>query len=74
MKILMVGEFMPYAFLGWLARRAITLGNQLIELGHSVDILGNGNLMPSICGESCSTGVQEGICHSKGVVLEAYRK
>lgn len=42
MKILMVSEFMPYAFLGGLARHAITLGNQLIELGHSVDILGNG--------------------------------
>lgn len=42
MKILMVSEFMPYEFLGGLARHAITLGNQLIELGHSVDILGNG--------------------------------
>ncbi len=42
MKILMVSEFMPYEFLGGLARHAITLGNQLIELGHSVDVLGNG--------------------------------
>lgn len=42
MKVLMVSEFMPYEFLGGLARHAITLGNQLIELGHAVDILGNG--------------------------------
>lgn len=43
MKILIVSEFMPYPFLGGLARHAINLGNQLIQIGHEVDILGNGN-------------------------------
>ncbi len=42
MRILIVSEFMPYPFLGGLARHAINLGNHLIELGHTVDILGNG--------------------------------
>jgi len=60
MKIFMVSELMPYEFLGGLARHAITLGNQLIELGHSPDILGNGSLVaPSICGGGFFTGALE---------------
>ncbi len=42
MKILIVSEFIPFSFLGGLARHAITLGNQFIKDGHEVDILGNG--------------------------------
>lgn len=41
MRILIVSEFIPYPILGGLARHCITLGNQLLRMGHDVSIMGN---------------------------------
>lgn len=41
MRILLVSEDIPHATLGGLGKHVITLGNALIEAGHTVDLMGN---------------------------------
>jgi glycosyltransferase involved in cell wall biosynthesis len=41
MRILLVSEDIPHATLGGLGKHVVTLGNRLIEAGHSVDLMGN---------------------------------
>jgi len=41
MRILLVSEDIPHATLGGLGKHVVTLGNALIEAGHTVDLMGN---------------------------------
>ncbi|RJO61243.1 glycosyltransferase [candidate division WS5 bacterium] len=41
MKILLVSELIPFDLIGGLARHCITLGNQLLKMGHEVHMMGN---------------------------------
>lgn len=41
MRILLVSEDIPHATLGGLGKHVITLGNALIDAGHTVDLMGN---------------------------------